>query len=249
MGSFSWTRAEATTRRSNLTNGDRYKILVPKEFGGGYIKDIYYDYGEVFSYREWDPAAADSAYYRYIDGNGTVHDAYPVSDLYGILAYWNNCSDLSFDGESRPQTMDEILLRGRTYAQDNRVAGIHIGCYADNIDALKFPLKLVSPSYKGTYEDCRGRSYGDPNQGFGKFNWSHSDYTNILEKLQLASSETDEVIALRRIQIGIQLADCCAEVESLKQLVKFEDSEVTHLVDMALGYLNICKGYVEGFNR
>ena len=45
MGSFSWTRAEHTTKRSNLTEGDSYKILIPKEFGGGYIKDTYWDYG------------------------------------------------------------------------------------------------------------------------------------------------------------------------------------------------------------
>lgn len=49
MGSFSWTRAEHITRRSNLTGGDSYKILVPKEFGGGYIKDTYFDYGQVFT--------------------------------------------------------------------------------------------------------------------------------------------------------------------------------------------------------
>lgn len=241
MGSFSWTRAEATTKRSNLTYGDIYKILVPKEFGGGYIRDIYYDYGIVFGHRDRVQSAIDPRYYCYVDSDGVTLYPYPVADLYGILAYWNDCKDLIFDGDDRPQTMNEILLRGRTADDGNRCEGIHIGCYAHEIDDLKFPLKLVSASYKGTYEDCKGRSYGDPNQGFGKFNWSHSDYTNILEKLQLASSETDEVTALRQTQIGIQLADCCAEVESLKQLVKFEDSEVTHLVDIALGYLTILK--------
>ena len=234
MGSFSWTRAEATTKRSNLTYGDRYKILVPKEFGGGYIKDIYYDYGEVFAYREYAQAEVDSAYYCYIDGNGTAHNAYPVSDLYGILAYWNNCSNLSFDGEDRPQTMDEILLRGRTYAQDNRSEGIHIGCYADNIDALKFPLKLVSPSYKGTYEDCKGRSYGDPNQGFGKFNWSHSDYTDILKRIQSAETKNVEFNSAASIDSVInaeKLQDDIVKLEDLKQQC---DSEGSELLDEVL---------------
>ena len=62
MGSFSWLRADKTTKRKNLTEGDRYKILIPKEFGGGFIKDTYYDYGYVF--------------------HGTENEA----DLYGILA-------------------------------------------------------------------------------------------------------------------------------------------------------------------
>ena len=67
MGSFSWLRADRTTKRSNIAGGDSYKILIPKEFGGGFIKDIYYDYGYVF--------------------HGTENEA----DLYGILAYWNGC--------------------------------------------------------------------------------------------------------------------------------------------------------------
>lgn len=48
MGSFSWIRAEHTTDRANLTIGDRFKVLVPQEFGGGYILDTYFDYGQLF---------------------------------------------------------------------------------------------------------------------------------------------------------------------------------------------------------
>ena len=47
MGSFSFTRADKTTKRKNLVYGDHYKILIPEEFGGGYIKYTYYDYGYV----------------------------------------------------------------------------------------------------------------------------------------------------------------------------------------------------------
>ena len=147
MGSFSWMRADHTTKRSNLTAGDRYKILIPQEFGGGFIKDTYYDYGYVF----YD----------------TDHEA----DLYGILAYWNKCDGMVFDGEEYPSTMEDILKRGKTCFQSNRCKGIDIGCYDEQIDKLKYPLKLVSVSYKGTYEDCDGKSYGDPNQGFYKTYW------------------------------------------------------------------------------
>jgi hypothetical protein len=34
------------------------------------------------------------------------------------------------------------------------------------IDELKYPLKLVSTSYNGTYEDFKTYSYCDPDQGF-----------------------------------------------------------------------------------
>lgn len=149
MGSFSWLRADKTTKRNNLTSGDSYKILIPQEFGGGYIKDTYYDYGYVF----YDDDTKENA------------------DLYGILAYWNKCEGMIFDGEEYPSTMQDILERGRTCDQNNRCKGIDIGCYDEQIDKLKYPLKLVSASYKGTYEECDMRSYSDPNQGFYKTYW------------------------------------------------------------------------------
>ena len=149
MGSFSWTRADKATKRSNLTDGDVYKILIPKEFGGGYIRDKYYDYGLVFEY----------------------DDTKENADLYGILAYWNKCEGMEFDGEEYPSTMEDILERGKTTLQNNRCKGIEIGCSDNDIKKLKYPLKLVSASYKGTYEDCKMRSYGDPEQGFVKTYW------------------------------------------------------------------------------
>lgn len=149
MGSFSWIRADKTTRRKNLVDGDVYKILIPQEFGGGYIKDIYYDYGLVFNYY----ATRENA------------------DLYGILAYWNKCEGMIFDGDKYPSTMQDILERGHTRNQNNRCKGIDIGCNDVQVDKLKYPLKLVSASYKGTYEECERRSYRDPNQGLCKTYW------------------------------------------------------------------------------
>ena len=155
MGSFSWTRADMCTKRKNLTYGDRYKILIPEEFGGGFIEDIYYDYGYVFY--------------------GTDREA----DLYGILAYWNGCEDMDYDGDEYPRTMDEILERGRTLLQSNREKGIEIGCYDEDINKLKYPLKLVSTKYKGTYEDCTMRSYGDPEQGFKATYWNEEELNEL----------------------------------------------------------------------
>lgn len=147
MGSFSWLRADVTTERANLTGGDSYKILIPKEFGGGYIKDTYFDYGYVF------------------------YDSDNPADLYGILAYWNKCEGMIYDGDEYPSTMRDILERGHTCNDTNRGKGVAIGCYDWNIAKLKYPLKLVSVSYKGTYEECPFRSYGDPYQGFFKTYW------------------------------------------------------------------------------
>ena len=146
MGSFSWLKADNLTKIANIQYGAPFKFLIPEEFGGGYIKDYYQDYGYL----------------------GTKEDGTPKYDMYELLALWNHEAaeergyELRYDGEEIPM-MKEI----DQYTFYNRNVGINIGCYDKQIDRLKYPLKLVSCSYKGSYEDLDTPSYGDPNQGFG----------------------------------------------------------------------------------
>lgn len=150
MGSFSWRKADKLTKIDNIAYGKPFKFLIPKEFGGGFIKDIYQDYGQL----------------------GKKADGTPKYDMYELLAFWNKeysdklCKQFSTDDylkwDGRFTYMPEISK----YTDDNRSIGIKIGCYDNQIDNLKYPLKLVSCSYKGTYEDCDRPSYGDPDQGF-----------------------------------------------------------------------------------
>jgi hypothetical protein len=138
MGSFSWNKADNLTQIENVAYDTRFKFLIPKEFGGGFVKDTYQDYGYL----------------------GAKEDGEPKYDMYELLAFWNGAEDLKFDGE-RP-LMKEI----DEHTDTNRGKGINIGCYDNDIDKLKYPLKLVSASFKGTYEDLSRPSYGDPDQGF-----------------------------------------------------------------------------------
>ena len=138
MGSFSWNKADDLTNVENIAYDKPFKFLIPKEFGGGFIKDYYQDYGYL----------------------GTNEDGEPKYDMYELLAFWNNAEDLKFDGE-RP-LMKEI----DEHTDRNRSKGIDIGCYDNDILNLKYPLKLVSVSFKGTYEDLETCSLGDPDQGF-----------------------------------------------------------------------------------
>lgn len=146
MGSFSWLKADNLTKIANVQYEAPFKFLIPEEFGGGYIKDYYQDYGYL----------------------GTKEDGTPKYDMYELLALWNHEAaeehgyELRYDGEEIPM-MKEI----DQYTFYNRNVGINIGCYDKQIDRLKYPLKLVSCSYKGSYEDLDTPSYGDPNQGFG----------------------------------------------------------------------------------
>lgn len=138
MGSFSWNKADDLTRVENVAFGKPFKFLIPKEFGGGFIKDHYQDYGYL----------------------GLKENGEPKYDMYELLAFWNCPELVKYNGEFNP--MKEI----DEHTNENRRYGINIGCYDKDIDKLKYPLKLVSKSFKGVYEDLDKPSYGDPDQGF-----------------------------------------------------------------------------------
>jgi hypothetical protein len=138
MGSFSWNKADSLTNIENIAWGMPFKFLIPTEFGGGFIKDKYQDYGYL----------------------GTKEDGSPKYDMYELLAFWNG-ADVEWEGSEKP-LMKEI----DQHTRKNRFKGIDMGCYDDQIASLKYPLKLVSASFKGTYEDLDNRSFGDPDQGF-----------------------------------------------------------------------------------
>lgn len=141
MGSFSWLKADKLTDVANIAYGEPFKFLIPKEFGGGFIEDNYQDYGLL----------------------GEKEDGSPKYDMYEILAFWHydiTHSELKYDGEiTKLKEID-------SYTNDNRCVGIDIGSGRMDINELKYPLKLVSPSYEGNYEDLKTCSYSDPYQGF-----------------------------------------------------------------------------------
>lgn len=140
MGSFSWLKADNLTKVANIVYDKPFKFLIPKEFGGGFIKEKYQDYGNM--------GASDE--------NGIAK-----YDMYELLAFWNRPNLVKYDGDfPKMKEYDK-------YTISNRSIGIGIGCYDNQIDKLKYPLKLASASYKGTYEDLPNPSYSDWNQGFG----------------------------------------------------------------------------------
>lgn len=161
MGSFSFTKADwLHTRVANIQSNAPFKFLIPAVYGGGCIRDRYRDYGDLES--------KDAAY-----------------DMYELVAFWN--ADMSYgsgtvkdylvyDGEFNPMKQ----VDNNTF--DNRLIGINIACHAIDVDKLRYPLKLVSARYTGTYETCLGRSYSDPNQGWDALTWSSWEHGNIYHK-------------------------------------------------------------------
>lgn len=149
MGSFSWLKADDLTEIANIEFNETFKFLIPIEFGGGFIEEKYQDYGLL----------------------GTKENGEPKYDMYEILAFWNGEKRLQYgEGlvkESLKYNGEFPLMKEiDEYTDNNRNIGIDIGCYDTEIDQLKYPLKLVSSSFIGTYEDLNFPSYSDPEQGY-----------------------------------------------------------------------------------
>lgn len=92
---------------------------------------------------------------------GTKENGDPKYDMYELLAFWNYTerhNHLNYDGEY--PKMKEIDL----YTKDNRVAGVFL-CYEGSEKHLRYPLKLVSAEYLGSYEDLETYSVKDLDQG------------------------------------------------------------------------------------
>lgn len=177
MGSFSWLKADELTKTANVVYGKPFKFLIPQKFGGGFIEDHYQDYGYL----------------------GKKEDGSPKYDMYELLAFWNaDMQDRYYanrhnGGEPNARLKSGSILDRLKWDGDfplmkeidentrhNRGVGIDIGCYDNEINLLEYPLKLVSASYKGTYEECDGRSYSDPNQGF--YPLSREEARKIMER-------------------------------------------------------------------
>lgn len=155
--------------------GKPFKFLIPEEFGGGFIKDHYQDFGLL----------------------GTKEDGEPKYDVYELLALWNyngpnmitdnywdneseSSKEVTFDFSQFPK-MKEI---DPIYTSILRIIGIEMAydLFDRPVKNLKYPLKFVSASYNKTYEETEGQSVSDPNQGWSPYTWD--DYDKDQAKLE-----------------------------------------------------------------
>ena len=151
MGQFSWLDCITQEQVLDNTRRDVY-VLVPKEFGGGHIKESCYDgYGHFGMY-----------------------------DIYELVVEWNkNNFDIAFNNVDTWKCGDwikaykEDLIR---YAKGEelrsgtelRILGIALACYDEDNARIKYPIKITHDE-TAIYEDCQP-SLGDPDQG-----WKSSD--------------------------------------------------------------------------
>ncbi len=160
MGSFSFIYADRPSAKypnrkcANITYGVPARVLIPQEFGGGHIDGRYQDYG------------------LFTTENGETFD------VYELIAVWNKEAKykglpigpflLGLDNVSK---INGQKLRDKD-TDNNHYYGIEVGCYDEQLDALKYPLRIVHQDNPHSYEECKQISYGDPEQGFYPYSWT-----------------------------------------------------------------------------
>lgn len=179
MGQFSWLDCVTNKQIVDDKVKDVY-LLVPKEFGGGHIKETCYDgYGRFGGYDVYDLVADWNREYlskhpefefnhaksrlEYVKNYQKTHPDYQekidikVSDKEWYKAYAN----LS-------KSRDEVAATITRYWSEWRIIGIDIACYDEDNEALPYPIKITYNS-DAVYENC-SPSPTDPNQG-----WEYED--------------------------------------------------------------------------
>ena len=167
MGQFSWL--DCKTREQVLDDVRRdVFVLVPKEFGGGHIKEKCYDgYG---NFGEYDIYELVAIWNRETATKENMRE--PKREEWGIgedadrwfasahKRYLADVEKLELFKEGIPEEA-MVELYGENYL---RLIGINIACYDEQNAALAYPIKITHDP-EAIYEDC-GPSDSDPNQGW-----------------------------------------------------------------------------------
>lgn len=205
MGSFTWLRANkniSENEQANICYGEKIKVLIPNEFGGGCIEGEYLDYGLV----------------EETDGN--------QYDLLELVAIWNSpeirnkLTELGYQNVNLKAVGEEGTIDSKT-TDIIRSYGITIACYDEDQAKIKFPLKLIDTKTEITYEDCEYFSIGDPKQGFEEWNWEEFDEVMSYYQTRDYENYMNELKTKKRVFS----AEKCSEklLDTLKKLDKLKN--------------------------
>lgn len=138
MGQFSWLDCKTGEQVVDDKRRDVY-VLIPKEFGGGHIKEECYDgYGRFGGHDIFDLV---------VDWNRDYLEEYRQDNTF-ICDWLQKKSSV----EDAFNTMEK------------RSIGISIACYDKDNERLHYPIKITHDP-NAVYEEC-SPSMSDPNQGW-----------------------------------------------------------------------------------
>lgn len=169
FGEFSLIKADRNGKFANIGKGETVKILIPKKFGGGYIKGKF-------------------------DGTGLIKENGINYSIYELAGIWNSkemfelVKEMGYDNPARKNYVDSPVNDKITESIQN--VGIMYTIYDENHVRAEYPIKIVSEDCDMTYEECAGISLYDKNVGIKKWEWKdwqkifgNSTYEETIEKV------------------------------------------------------------------
>ena len=178
MGQFSWL--DCITGEQVIDDKIRnVYVLVPKEFGGGKIREKCYDgYGNFGGHDiydlvvDWNRGSIPEEVLRVPKrsqwGNRPEDDDFydnAIKSYQGILGAVSLLNNGKSDDELLAYVREHPDFCWDSQSQIwKREVGIAIACYDDQNAALKYPIKITHDP-TAVYEQC-GPSKGDPDQGW-----------------------------------------------------------------------------------
>lgn len=181
MGFFSWLTSDTNKSIANVYSSRStfpVYVLIPEEFGGGYIEEKAYDGYGVFG--------GHDVYNLVADWNkthiSTDNIKKPVREHWSADEQGESWYKSAVERYERECLMVKEFCEGaddkymkETYGEDyKRIIGINIACYDEQNAALEYPIKFVE-NKSIAYEDATP-SESCPDQGFFYDDCEDEDY-------------------------------------------------------------------------
>ena len=150
FGEFSLIVADRDGRFANIEKGQVVKLLIPKEFGGGYIRGKF-------------------------DGTGLIRENGVDYSIYELAAIWNSreiyklVEDMGYENPSRKPYVETPQNNKIT----ERIQKVGLMFAANEIEHARaeFPIKIVTADRRLAYEECQNISLYDRNKGCKQWEW------------------------------------------------------------------------------
>ena len=144
MGQFSWLDCKTEEQVLDNVRRDVY-VLVPREFGGGHIKEECYDGTGRF-------------------GGHDIYDLVVDWNSKHLSAFFDNLDSWTCSVSEADIANMRRVSSGEETECEKRWLGIVLACYDDDNARLRYPIKITHDP-DAVYERC-GISKSDPNQGW-----------------------------------------------------------------------------------
>ena len=176
FGEFSLIKADRDARYANIEKGQVIKFLIPKEFGGGYIRGKF-------------------------DGTGLIRENGVDYSIYELAGIWNSreiyklVEEMGYENPARKPYVD-TPQNDKVTERIQNVGLMHTANEIEHVRA-EFPVKIVTMDRRLTYEECQNISLYDRNKGCKHWEWKDwkkvfgtSSYEDTIENALKAKERT-----------------------------------------------------------